>query len=1089
MIAIPTIRLGAGPRRWLAAACIALAMAAIATAFAWPVMVRHLIVSRLEGLTHRTVRLDAVTVNPFTGRVAVTGLQLFEGDDEALFAAVERFDARVRPLALLRGHLSIADAVLEGPTVRVVRRADDFNVSDLFDRSGPGGIALDVTVDRFVVTRGTVTLEDRALREPRTWRSESIEIEARNLSTLRDDGRAVARSVTAGALASLELTKVRLRPIHLEAVVKTTGLDLSFARLYFRPDAAVVLERGRASSTLEVVFDAREGVRATATGELADVVLVRPGEREPAAVLPKTSLRLSELVYREDALSIGRLELTGSASVRDPSAGRGARYQVSTLRASIADVTWPVTTPGRLDVESSVPGGGMVRLTGALRPPPASSQLRLLARSVDLAPWASLVPVKARITGIAEADLRVDEPLAPGVPNRVRGSVAVSRIGVGDGRRELVGAERAELSDLEVRWPSRLSARRLVVQGPRATIERNAAGELPLRALFAPAGPATPPSTTLPSDGVRAGSAPASSPPPPSMALAIGEVVVKDGRLAWRDEAVTPRAALEFAGIDASIAGAGWPLARPLRIKAAARPLGGGQVQIAGRVGVEPISADLRVTVASAEIAPYQPYVPMPARMAGRTDLDVAVVLPSWPAEKATVRGRAAVSQLDVRDGERSVVRAERVSASGLDVDWPRRLSVGELTMRRPWVLIERARDGILPLRILLSPRVGATEDARAPSSAAGSSSPGGAAPGIVPVTVARLVIEDGGARIVDQRVAPPFALDMQRLEAQVEGASTDPAAKPAQVELKGRVGGTSILALRGTIGSLGGPLRVDVNGDLRGFAIPRTNSYLVQQVAWEAREGWLTTAIRCRIDGDALDARTEIQVSRLQLARAGAGDEAQARIGLPLGMLVALMKDARGDIRVALPVRGRLSDPRFDFSEAIWSTIRNVAVKAIAAPVSWIGRVQFSADSRIERIDVDPIPFASGKATLTPEVREQLARIAAFLEQAPDVRMALTPIVSSRDRAALAEATGSAAPDLPALAARRLEAVRDGIKKAGVDAGRLKEVAASPVPIEGEGQVKLDLIEPDNPGSPARPNLLKRLLGEAGSGTREVRN
>ena len=291
--------------------------------------------------------------------------------------------------------------MLEGPTVRIVRRADGLNVSDLFDRSGPGGVALDVTVDRFVVTRGTVTLEDRALREPRTWRSEGIEIEARNLSTLRDDGRAVARSVTAGAPASLELTKVRLRPIHLEAVAKTTGLDLGLARLYFPPDAAVVLEQGRASSTLEVVLDAREGVRATATGELADVVLVRPGEREPAAVLPKTALQLSELVYREDALSIGRLELTGSASVRDPSAGRGARYQVSTLRASIADVTWPVTTPGRLDVESSVPGGGMVRLTGALRPPPASSQLRLLARSVDLAPWANLVPVKARITGIA----------------------------------------------------------------------------------------------------------------------------------------------------------------------------------------------------------------------------------------------------------------------------------------------------------------------------------------------------------------------------------------------------------------------------------------------------------------------------------------------------------------------------------------------------------------------------------------------------------------------------------------------------------------------------------------------------------------
>ena len=177
-----------------------------------------------------------------------------------------------------------------------------------------------------------------------------------------------------------------------------------------------------------------------------------------------------------------------------------------------------------------------------------------------------------------------------------------------------------------------------------------------------------------------------------------------------------------------------------------------------------------------------------------------------------------------------------------------------------------------------------------------------------------------------------------------------------------------------------------------------------MQQVAWEAREGWLTTAIRCRIDGDVLDARTEIQVSRLQVARAGEGDEAKRASGCPSACSSSLMKDSRGDIRLTLPVGGRLSDPRFDFSEAIWSTIRNVAVKAITAPVSWIGRVQFSADSRIERIDVDPIPFASGQATLRPEAREQVARVAAFLGRAPEVRIALTPIVSSRDRAALAE-------------------------------------------------------------------------------------
>ncbi len=91
--------------------------------------------------------------------------------------------------------------------------------------------------------------------------------------------------------------------------------------------------------------------------------------------------------------------------------------------------------------------------------------------------------------------------------------------------------------------------------------------------------------------------------------------------------------------------------------------------------------------------------------------------------------------------------------------------------------------------------------------------------------------------------------------------------------------------------------------------------------------------------------------------------------------------------------------------------------------------------------------------------------------------------------RAALADADRTPAPDLTELASRRLEAVRDGIKKAGIDGGRLREVTASTAPDAAEGQVKLDLVEPENPGPPGRPNLLKRIFGESDRGASPVRN
>ena len=1061
-----------GSARSVVIACAILALATGVTVYyASPAVVRHLLIAQVESMTHRPVSIDTVALNPFTGRLVVRGFRLREPDGQTPFTDFDRLDVRIRPLSLLRGHLWIREVTLQGSTVRIIRFAEGFNISDLIPRSGGTGRTLDVTVDHLVVTKGTVALEDRALAEPRTWYSEKIEIEAHNLSTRRGDGRAVARSVTVGAPVLLEMQHVRLYPIHLEAAVTTSELDLSLARLYFPRDAAVVLERGRASSTLKVALDARAGVRADVTGSLEDLVLVRRGERDPAVIVPKLTVELADFQYQDEQLQVGRFELVGAASVKDPSARGGGRFQVSTLQASVADVTWPVVRPGRLDVRSSVPGGGQLTLTGRLSPPPDASQLRLQLARVDLGPWARLVPSSLQIDGLAEANLQIDEPLAPAMPNQMQGSIAVNQLGVKDARTELLRARRVEATGLEVHWPSRLAARQLVITGPRATIERDSAGEIVVPGQ---------PSTAAPGPGGSPSAAPASP-----LELAVGAIVVKDGGLVWRDQTVKPHVTLELSRLDARVTGAAWPLHGPLGVRAAARPPGGGQIEVDGRVSVDPFTAEGQVTGRAAEVAPYQAYVPLPARIGGRVDFDLAVALPPLEEGRATVRGRAGASSLDVRDGERTVMRAERVQATGVDVDWPERVAVRDLSLRQPWILLERDQRGALVLRTLLTPR---TANGSAPS---GSAPGGGAA---VPVTVDHLRVEEGGVRTVDQRVAPPFALDMQRLTGRVSGLSTDPAAGPARLDMGGRVAADSSLTLRGTVGPLGGPLRLDVSADLRGFAVPRTNPYLVHQVAWQARTGWLTTSVRCRIDGDALDAKTDILVSQLEVARAADHDEAQARIGLPLGMIVALMKDRRGDIRVSLPVGGRLSDPRFDVSEALWSTVRNVAVKAITAPVSWIGRVQVGPNSRIQRVDVDPIPFAPGSATLAPDAQEQVARLAAFLDQVPAVRLALTPVVSSQDRAALEEKAKEPADgkvrekkkitELADLAARRLEAVRDGIKKSGVDGGRLR-VAAVSATESAEGQVKLDLVEPEDPGPPERPGLLRRLLGRAEPGDR----
>lgn len=238
-------------RRWLALVFGLLVVGGAVGLYALPEVVRRVAVARIQASTQRPASIDRVDLNVFTGRLTVHGLRVAERDGRTPFTVVGRLHVQVRLASLLRGHLRFSEITVADSTVRVVRLSPEtFNFSDLVGRSESTGGTIDVTVDRFAVSGGKVTLEDRALAEPRTWTSEHIEIDARDLSTRAGGGRAVARSVTAGAPVAMELEDVRLHPIHLRARVTTEGLDLSLARLYL--PAEDVRGVRRVVNTLEI---------------------------------------------------------------------------------------------------------------------------------------------------------------------------------------------------------------------------------------------------------------------------------------------------------------------------------------------------------------------------------------------------------------------------------------------------------------------------------------------------------------------------------------------------------------------------------------------------------------------------------------------------------------------------------------------------------------------------------------------------------------------------------------------------------------------------------------------------------------------
>ena len=979
---------------------------------------RRVAINRLQAMTGRTVSIDRVDVELRRGHVAVHGARVLDRDGTSTLATFGRFDVRLHLPSLLAGHVWIRDLTIADSTVNVVRTGpQEFNISDLVARSGKtSGRPLDVTLDRFVVTRGTVTLEDRVLSPQRTWRSERIEIDARNLSTRQGGGTATGSSVTAGSPVALTMTDVRLYPIHFQASMDVANLDLALARLYTPPDAQLTVDRGRLGATIALRLDAREGMHVDGDVRLADAVLVRPGRTEPVVTTPAATLTLRDLALgtgtvNPGSLRLARLELAGRASLFDRRVMPARRYEIDGLRATAEQVTWPVTTPARIAVVSRVPGGGQLDVRGTAQLQPAAAQVRVRLTGTELAPWSQFLPAAGRVTGTAAADLSITARLEGALSARANGTASLARLAVHDGDHTPATIERIEASGLAWEWPSQLVVDRVVVRRPSARVERDAAGRLRLVDLLRPDAPGVSDASARPAaSSTTVASATASPPAAPAIHVTVREARVEDGALQWRDAAVKPAAQADVGAVQLVVSDVAWPWRDAAPVRLTARAPGGGTLDARGTVNADPVTADLRLALRGADLAPYQPYLGYPVKIAGRGSAELQVTLSRLDPLAASVRGRAELTQAAVASEAGPIVSVPRAEVADIAADWPEsRVRVGRVRLERPIVSMERTADGRLPVRDLFAGR--AIEKGR-PAAGRGDDSPSASieapvreapAPGreAPSLEVGRIVVSQGAARFVDRTVSPAYAEELSALDVDVADLTTA-ASRPARVRLKSRVGPTGAFELTGTVAAFGGPLAADLEARLRDFTVPRVNPYLERYVAWSARDGRLFLDLRARVRGEAMEARNDVRLVRLKVERAGAHDEARDRIGLPLGLVVALMKDRRGEIALTLPVGGRLDDPRFELKEAIWGAVRAIAVKTITLPVSWIGRVHLTRDSKIADITVDPASFEPGRAAPTAAGRDQVRRVVEFLQHMPDSRMIITPVITVGDLDAL---------------------------------------------------------------------------------------
>ena len=832
-----------------------------------------------------------------------------------------------------------------------------------------------------------------------------------------------------------------------------------------------------------------------ATLRVTDLALTQPAvavERDAAGIVNLTQLARSATAAAASPdrppialdVAVGRLHVDeGRASLTD---AIGAAAHLTRIGFTGHDLTWPARGPSPVRLTAEV-AGGQLTATGSVDGARQRGDLALSVRGADLTALQPWLPIVGRVSGTAEADLTTTFELQP-FTLAARGTADLRNLAFLEGTRPLLTVGRVEAAGIDAHWPMQVAIDRLRVTAPWAQVDRNAEGQLSLRALFGrrPDRPAP-----VASEPVAAGLV-------PGLALSVREALFDNGGLNIVDDAVEPAARFELRGSRLELRNLTWPARGPAAVQLTTPMPGSGTLSARGTFSIEPTRLQVDAELDQVDLRPGRPYLPIDARLNGRLTGRLKVDGAFGDAIALVVDGDAAVDRLALGDADRRLATAQRLDLAGLRYEYPTSVRLREVVLRKPWALVERNADGSLDVLSMLTRRRRAT----------GGAPSGDPAPAPAPVRIAlgKLTLEDGFLRFVDRTTTPDFAEELAAVSLTAEGLGTDPR-RHGSLDLRGRLASGQPLTVRGQLGALTGPRFFDFTVETQGYPVVRLNPYLDQLSTWIARQGALTASLRYRVDDDELDATNVVAIHGLELDAGGRGNEVQARVGLPLGLLVSLLKNQHGNIELTIPVHGRLSAPDFDYGDAMWAAVRNLAIKLVALPFSWVGQLLYTADARIDSIQVYPIPFQTAGATPTPTGDEMLQRLRTFLKDTPAIRLRVRPVTTVADvtalrrralearlavagadaagrrQAALAlyaelfprrqppptdealldELTGETPPlprALRTLATDRVTTVRETLTRAGIDADRLEPAEArAAVEREGEGRVEFEIV------------------------------
>jgi uncharacterized protein involved in outer membrane biogenesis len=483
--------------------------------------------------------------------------------------------------------------------------------------------------------------------------------------------------------------------------------------------------------------------------------------------------------------------------------------------------------------------------------------------------------------------------------------------------------------------------------------------------------------------------------------VGVHKVDISKARIAFEDRRFEPPVAVAIDDLDVTVDDIHVPFKDPMPFTASFHMNAEGTIQGQGSVQMNPLQADLKLSLAQIQLRPFQSYfnsaMPLDVKQ-GELDLAGEVNYRSRHESEPLLRytGRLGVKNL-VLTGR--VSQQEFLGWSALELNnvtlalAPTHVKVGEISLRDPAIRYVTAKDGSTNLA------------AARPASAPAASQPPASEPTekppskkdapLPPVAIDQVRLSKLSALFRDESIEPPVTIGLHDLSGTIRGLSSKQLSK-ANVSLAGKVDKVAPVKIQGQINPLSEDAFTNLKVTFQGVDLTAVSPYAGKYAGYPITKGKLSLDLSYQVSKKKLIGENKVLVDQFTF---GEKTQSPDATGLPVRLAVALLKDRRGLIDIDMPVRGDLSEPDFKYGRVVLNALVNVITKVATSPFAALGGlVGGSAE------DLQFIEFPVGAETLEPAGLQKIGSIAKALEERPALRVEIIGAADlTRDREALA--------------------------------------------------------------------------------------